>query len=338
MRALSMLISLCMAAAIVMLPAMARAQTMVVKMATLVPDGSVWHKILLGMGDEWSKETQGRVTLRLYPGGVAGDEPDMLRKMRIGQIHASAVTLKGLSDLDDAFEVFAIPNFFESYDELFAVIDAMEPVLKKRLEAKGFVLLNWGHAGWVYFFTKQPVRSLADLRKCKIWVWAGDEKMTTVWKQNGFTPVPLAATDILTGLQTGMIDALPTVPLGALQLQWYRSTPYMLDTGLAPLIGGTLITKTAWGKISDADRVKLLAACKRTETKLKTVIPEQDHTAVIEMQRRGLTVTHLKPEGVPEWNAETEVFSSKMRGTLVPPDILDLATRERNAYRQKHKH
>ena len=169
-------------------------------------------------------------------------------------------------------------------------------------------------------------------------MWAGDEKMTSVWKQNGFTPVPLAATDILTGLQTGMIDALPTVPLGALQLQWYRSVPYMLDTGLAPLIGGTLITKTAWNRIAEPDRVKILAACKRAETRLKTVIPEQDKTAVAEMSRRGLTVTKLKPEGIPEWNRETEIFASKMRGALVPPDILDLATRERNAFRAQHPH
>ena len=257
--------------------------TTVVKLTTLVPDGSVWHKIMLDMGDQWGRETQGRVTLRIYPGGVAGDEPDMVRKMRIGQIQASALTVKGLADIDDSFSVFTVPAMFESYDELFYVLEKMEPTLKKRLEAKGFVLLNWGHAGWVYFFTKQPVRSLADLKKLKLWVWAGDDKMNQLWKENGFQPVALAATDILTGLQTGMIDALPAVPLGALQLQWFRSTPYMVDAGLAPLVGGLVITQKTWNKISEADRLKLLEACQKTEDRLKQVIPSQDKNAVVEM-------------------------------------------------------
>jgi TRAP-type C4-dicarboxylate transport system substrate-binding protein len=325
------------AAVLLSLPHLAFAQNAVVKMATLVPDGSVWHKTLLTMGDEWAKETQGRVTLRLYPGGVAGDEPDMLRKMRIGQIHASALTVKGLTDITDAFGVFGIPNLFASYDELYAVIDAMEPVLRKKLEEKNFVLLSWGHAGWIHFFTKQPVRSVGDLKKLKIWVWAGDEKAIATWKENGYTPVPLAATDILTGLQTGMIDALPTVPLGALQLQWFRSTDHMLDVGLAPLVGGLVMTRQAWSKISEADRAKVLAACKRAETKLQSVIPEQDKSAIAEMQKRGLTVTSLKPESVAEWNAETEKFSKRMRGIMVPPEILDLAMRERTTYRQRKR-
>src|SRR5439155_19377662 len=141
-------------------PAAARAQTAVVKLATLVPEGSVWDKALREMGAEWTTATQGRVKLQVYPGGVAGDEPDVVRKMRLGQLQSGAITTAGLASIDPAFNLFNIPMFFSSYPEMFAVLEKMEPILKRRLEERGFVLLMWGHGGWVYFFTKPPVASV----------------------------------------------------------------------------------------------------------------------------------------------------------------------------------
>jgi TRAP-type C4-dicarboxylate transport system substrate-binding protein len=327
------LLSLLIAAAAT---APAHSQPSVVKLASLVPDGSVWHKVLQGMGAEWSAASQGRVSLRIYPGGVAGDEPDMVRKMRIGQIQASALTVMGLGSIDDSFLVFGIPTFFDSYDELLYVLKKMEPVLKQRLEAKGFVMLNWGHAGWVHLFSRQPVQTAAEVKRLKMFVWAGDDRMVQMWKESGFQPVALAATDILTGLQTGMIDAYPTTPLAALSLQWYHSTPYMVDSGLAPLVGALVITKTAWNKLSDADRAAIQAACKKAEGRLEREIPAQDSVAIVEMVKRGLTVTHVKREAMSDWLATADDFARKMRGSMVPSDILDLATRERDNYRRQH--
>lgn len=316
-------------------PAMAQAPPVTIKLATLVPDGSVWDKALHGMGAEWSANTQGRVQLRIYPGGVAGDEPDIVRKMRIGQLQAAAVTTAGLSEIDPAFKIFGVPMFFESYDELHAVLEKLEPMLKQRLEAKGFVLLGWGHGGWVYFFTKQPVETVEQLKKNKLFVWAGDEVMVQQWKSNGFHPVALAATDILTGLQTGMIDAYPTTPLLALTLQWYQSTPHMVGEGLAPLVGGLVVTKQAWSKIAEADRAKVLAACKAMERKLQLDVPRQDTTAIVEMKRRGLDVTKVSPAAHAEWRAAADVFATSLRATMAAPEVLDQAERERNAYRQR---
>ena len=311
----------------------AHAQTNVIKLATLVPDGSVWHKVLRDMGDEWARGTTSRVGLKIYPGGVAGDEPDMVRKMRIGQIQGAALTITGLADIDDAFNVFATPIMFDSYAELFYVLDKMEPVLKQRLEAKGFVLTNWGHGGWVYFFSKQPIATLADLKKAKMFAWAGDDRMVQSWKTSGFHPVALAATDILPGLNTGMIDLLPTTPLAANSLQWFRQVPYMADAGLGPLVGGLVITKSAWNKISPADRAIVEKACQKAETRLMRDVPAQDSTSVREMQSRGLTVINIKPAELQAWRKVADEFAGKMRGNIVPPDIADLAMRERNAYR-----
>jgi len=317
------------------LPAGAQAPPTVVKLATLVPDGSVWDKVLKGMGAEWSNATQGRVSLRIYPGGVAGDEPDVVRKMRIGQIHAAALTIAGLSEIDDSFRVFAIPMFFDSYPELFQVTDRMGPEFRQRLEAKGFVLLNWGHGGWVHFFTRTPVNSVDELRKLKIFVWAGDDRSVQMWKANGFNPVALAATDILPALQTGMIDALPSPPLAANLLQWFRQAPNMADIGLGPLAGGLVITKSAWSKISAADQQAILAACKKAEQRLEREIPGQDSSAVAEMKKRGLNVVHITPQNAGPWRATAQSFAAQMRDKVVPKDILDMAEKERDAYRKQ---
>lgn len=316
-------------------PTPAQAQAQVIKLATLVPEGSVWDKGLRDMGALWTSSTNGRVTLRVYPGGIAGDEPDLVRKMRIGQLQAAAITTAGLASIDPSFQLFNIPMFFDSYPELDAVLTKLTPVLKQRLEAKGFILLSWGHGGWVYFFSKTPVRNVEELKKTKMFAWAGDQPMIDRWKANGFQPVPLAATDILTGLQTGMIDSYPTTPLLGLTLQWYKQTPYMVGLGLAPLVGGLVVSKAAWNKLSEPDRVKIAAGCMRLEQRLNADVPKQDTTAIAEMQKRGLKVVAVPAADVAKFRASAQAFATTMRGSAVPADILDLATRERDAYRQR---
>lgn len=327
---------LCGLLAFLLLAPAASART-VLKMATLVPDGSVWDKILKDMGAEWEEATDGEVTLRLYSGGAAGDEPDVVRKMRYGQLHGAVLSVAGLTLLDKGFEIFEIPMFFESYEELFHVLEALRPELEKRLDASGYVLLNYGQGGWVHFFSKQPINTTDDLRQQKLFVWAGNDPMVQLWKQNGFQPVPLAATDILTGLQTGMIDAFPTTPLAALAFQWFRQTPHMQGLGLAPLVGATVMTKKAWGRLSPEVQKKILATTGETEKRLNAEIPDQDQRAVEQMSQRGLTVTKVSPEVEAAWRKEAEVFIKFKREQLEAKDLLDRALAARDAFRAQQK-
>ncbi len=301
----------------------ASAQTL--KLATLAPQGSVWDAAMRSMGDRWAKETGGRVQLRVYAGGVAGDESDVLRKTRVGQFQGAAITVAGLAAIDPAFNVFQIPMLFSSFDELHFVLAKMRPVLEQRLAAKGFVLLHWGHGGWIHLFSRAPIRTLDDLKRQKLFVWAGDDAIVQQWRRGGYDPVPLAATDVLLGLQTKMIDVVPTTPIAALSLQWYRQAPNMLGLGLAPLTGGVIVTASSWEKIAEADRVKLQAVAASVERDLERDVPTQDREAIEQMRQRGLNLIEISAEESKPWRAEAERFARTARETSVPPDILQAA-------------
>ncbi len=306
----------------------------VVKMATVVPQGSVWDKNLKQMGEEWKEATGGRVMVTVFSGGSQGDEATVLRKMRLDALQAAAFTAVGLGSIDSAFNVFDIPFFFDSYDELNYVTDKLTPVIRKRIEPKGFVLLNWGHGGWTQVFTKKPVQTVGDLKNVKLWTSAGNDRMVQWFKANGFQPRAMAMTDILTGLTTGMLEGLPTTPLAAMLFQWDRQTPYMLELGLAPIVGAGVITTKAWKAIPDADRPKLLAAAGGVETRLRVEVPKLDEDAVTAMTKRGLTVT--KATG-PEWRTQLDGLAKTMRGESVPPEIFDLAMKARDEFRKQQK-
>jgi len=309
-----------------------------IKMATLVPQGSVWDRILRDMGNEWREATNGEVQLTIYAGGVAGDEPDVVRKMRIGQLHAAAISTAGLVAIDPGFQVFQIPMFFASYDELFYVLDELRPDFEARLEAKGYVLLNWGNGGWVHLFSKKPIRELDDLRSQKLFSWAGDDSMIKMWRENGFQPVPLAATDIHTGLQTGKVEAVPTTPLAALSLQWFRETPYMQNLGLAPLVGATVMSERMWTRLSPEVQSALRKAARETEARLIDEIPKQDDQAVEQMSGRGLNVIDVTDAQEAAWRTAAEDFASVQRKQMAKDAgvLLDKIQKVRDAYRSQH--
>lgn len=309
-----------------------RAQTQAIKLATVVPDGSIWDKSLKKMGADWSQATAGRVGLTVFAGGSQGDEPTVLRKMRLNALQGASLTVVGLGSIDWSFNVFNIPFFFQSFDELNAVVEKLTPTLRQRAEAKGFILVHWGHGGWLQVFSKKPVQTVADLKAVRLYTSAGDDRMTQWYKANGFQPRAMAMTDILTGLTTGMLDALPTPPLAALSFQWYKQTPHMLDVGLAPIVGATVLTKRAWDGVSAADRAKVMDIAAGVEKQLQVDVPKQDALAVTLMGSQGLKVS--KATG-PEWQQLADALAKNMRGEMVPHDIFDLAVKERDAFRQR---
>ncbi len=241
-------------AALVLLSAtsVASAQT-TIRLASPAPLGSVWHKALKQFESEVKAATAGRVTLRVI-GAAQDDEATLISNMKIGRQHAASITALGLATVDPAFNIFAIPMFFSSYDEYRAVRAKLEPVLKQKLEAQGLVFLNWGDTGWVYLFSKSPVPNVEALKQQRLYTSAGQDEFVQLYKQNGFNPRPLPFTEIQSGLMTGLLDAVPSTPLATLAFQWYRNVPEMLDLGVGPLAGATVVDAKVWNRIDAGDR------------------------------------------------------------------------------------
>src|SRR6476659_8771416 len=272
---------------LIVAPALILAAPGEIKLATLVPANTSWHKALLDMGNTWNKETQGRVTLTIYPGGTQGDEATTIKTMRAGidTLQASFLTAAGLAELDEAFNVFAMPFFFESDQEEIAVETKLTPLLEQKLQAKGFHLLAWGTAGWVQVFSKKPLRSLTDVKNAKLFTSKGSDKWVQWYVSNGFHPVALLPADIPAQLKlsTGLIDTAPNPQYLALNLQIFRDAKYMLDLHIAPLVGAMIMSNTAWNKISAEDKPKVTAAAEALEKRVRSDAPAQDAESVKQM-------------------------------------------------------
>lgn len=320
------------ALALVALAPVSAAQTL--KLATLVPEGSIWDKSERELSAAIQGATENRVKFQIYPGGVAGDEPDLTRKLRIGQLQAVLYSAPGLGDIDPAFFLFQVPLLFESDAEVLHVLDGMRPVLEKRLEERGFVLLHWTNVGWLRFFASKPVANYDDFKQRKQFVWGSEGRMANWYQELGLRPVTLSATDVLTGLQTGLIESLPVTPLAALALQWFRSAPHMLDHRFAPLLGALVVSKAAWAKISAPDREVILRLARETETKLFDEIPKREEEALAEMQKRGLVIAKEPASDAEKWLALGSAFQSRFRTNSVPPEIFDQAVKLLQEHRQ----
>ena len=324
------------------LAAGARAQQIEIKMATLAPKDSPWCDVLVRMGERWKTISNGNVKLTLYAGGVMGDEPDTVNKLRVKLIQAVALTGAGMGEIEKGVAALQIPLMFNSYDELDYVRDRLAPQLEKRIEANGFVVLNWGDAGWVYFFSDKPMTRLDDMRKLKMFTWAGSNDELELWKANGFHPVPLAATDIQMGLKTGLIDVIPTTPLYALWNQCFTLAKYMNDIKWAPLVGATLVSKAVWDKIPEAQRGPMLQAARESGQQLRSGIRDMGDKAISVMtgglpgkKMDKLTVVHADDAAVADWRKQTEAVYPKMRGKLIPEDLFDEVRRLHEEYRAK---
>ena len=305
-----------------------------IKLGTIAPRDSSYHKILLHMGESWRASG---VELKIYPGGVLGGEAEMVRRMKTGALDAALLTVSGLSDIDDSVRGLQnMPLMFRSLDEVDYIGEQLRPRLEKKLRAHGFVVLFWGDAGWVRFFSKNPVLTPDDLRRTKLFTWAGDPDAVEIYKSAGVHPLPLETNDIVTSLQTGMINAVPMPPYIALATQVYPLAPHMLEINWAPLVGALVVTERAWDRFTPAQQTALARAAAEHGKQIKQRNRLESDQAVEAMKKRGLVVHPLTPELEAAWRRETEAIYPRLRGKLVPADLFDEVRRllqERRARR-----
>ena len=234
----------------------------IIKFATLAPEGSSWMKSMHKLSDKIKKATDGNVAFRFYPGGVSGDEKDVIRKMRIGQLHGAGFTGVGLGQILPEVRVLDLPFLFDSDEEIQHVYSKMDAYFKGLYEEKGYVMLGWVPVGWVHFFSQQPIHSVDDLRQSKPWMWEGDPLVEQVYKGLGVQPIPLSITDVLLSLQTGMVNTVYASTQGALALQWFTKVKHVTRLRMGYATGGVLISKKQFDKLPQPyqDAVKKIGA------------------------------------------------------------------------------
>jgi TRAP-type transport system periplasmic protein len=275
----------------------------VIKFATLAPEGSSWMKSMRGLAEKVKKATDGNVTFRFYPGGVSGDEKDVIRKMRIGQLHGAGFTGVGLGEILSEVRVLDLPFLFETDEEIQHVYKKMNDYFSGRYEEKGYVLLGWVPVGWVHFFSQQPIRSVADLRQSKPWMWEGDPLVEQVYKEMGVQPIPLSITDVLLSLQTGMVDTVYSSTQGALALQWFTKVKHVTRLRMGYATGGVLISKKKFDKLPEpyqtvlkkigADGLRELVQIVQSDNlKAEKVLADNDVTWVALPDEKEMTAFH----------------------------------------------
>jgi len=320
----------------------AAAQAQKIDMATLAPADSTWFKVMENMGAEWKKISGGAVNLVIHPGGVLGDEPECVRRLDHHSIQAAGLSGAGLGDIDPGVGCLQIPMMIDSYEELDYVRDRIAPKLEQRLLQKGYVVLYWSEVGWVQFFSTTPVRRLEDLRKLRLFTWAGDATAEELWRANGFRIVPLPATDIIMQLKMHNLDAVPETALYAETTQLYSLTPYMSTVKWAPLVGATILAKQVWELMPAPQREAMLAAARRSGEAVKQDIRAQGARAIAAMTagqpgRKALKLTVVEPDAaaLAEWRRQTEAIYPKMKDKMIPADLFDEVQRLRDEYRSR---
>ncbi len=319
--------------ALVSLLGMAGASAQTIKLGTLAPKGSPWFDILQDMTAEWSTASGGAIKARIYPGGSIGDETDMIRKMRIGQLQGAVLTSEGLGRIVPEIRVLQLPMWYRSDEELDHVRAGLTGEIEALFEARGFKVLNWGDIGWVRLFTTSPAPAPRDLQSLKLFCWAGDPRICDAWTRQGFSPVPLAFTDIFSGLQSGMIDAVFTAPVPALSYQWFGLANQMTDVRMIKMIGATIMTMKAWNQIPAEIRTQVLTSAAEAGRHSEERIRGFEDESIEVMREYGLTVHPLTPELRETWERRSRDAYPVLLDGVVPPDLVDRAERLRDEFR-----
>jgi len=305
-----------------------------IHIGTVAPKDTPWYEVLLQMRQDWDRISKGEVDLKIHAGAALGDEVELVRKLRYGQLQAVAMSGVGLAHVEPGASCFQIPMMFGSYEELDYVRERIAPDLEKRLLDKGYVVLNWGDAGWIHFFTKVPARTPDDIRGMKLFISADDAQALELYQAAGLQPVPLSLADMRSALTTGMIDAFDVPPLLAAVNQWFPLANHMLDLRWAPLVGATVVRKDIWKTIPESLRPALLESARRSGEKLRSRIRRMGDESIDAMKERGLEVIHIEGKALELWRKEAVAIYPKLRGGVVPAELFDRVRELRDEYRK----
>jgi TRAP-type C4-dicarboxylate transport system substrate-binding protein len=278
-----------------------QASALTLKIATLAPAGSPWVDGLRRLAAEWERISGGQIEVKIYAGGIAGEEADLIRKLRLGQLQGAALTQLGLGLLEPSFLALSVPFLVQTEGELEELMGRMRFYFDRLLTAKGFRLMNLSKAGWVRFFGREPVVYPADLKRQKLGVPDGDADFVETWRRVGFSAFSLPLGDLLTGLQSGLVDAFYAPPLVAATFQWFRPARYMSDLRIAPVVGGVVLSEQFVRALPPELAGELLDHFRTLEQELNTQMVGLEEQAIVAMRQQGLKIDSVPQAAAAQW-------------------------------------
>ena len=317
------------------LAASARAAPVRIKLGTLAPQGSTWHQLLMEMAQKWSQASNGQVELKIYAGGTQGNEGEMIRKISIGQLQAASITAVGLREITPEPQAEDVPFLIDSYEEYDYVHERLRPRLDEAIAKHGYIAIQWGEVGFVYFFSTEPYRTPAEFAKGKIFTWNGDPAAEEAWKKAGFRPVVLSSTDLVPAISSHMVNIVSQPPLYAYTTHIFEKADNMLDLHWGLLTGATVVKREVWERIPADVRQKLLEIGREYGERTRTDIRKQNEDAIVQMKKKGLNI--VQPANIEEWHRLADRASEVVRGRVVPVAIYDEVIRLRDEYRAQHR-
>lgn len=283
------------------------------KIASIAPDGTSWMKAMRAGADEIKKRTDGRVKFRFYPGGIMGNDKSVLRKMRVGQLHGGALSGGGIAMLYPESQAYTIPFIFNNYEEVDYAREQMDPVFIEGLKKKGYISFGISEGGFAYLMSNTPVSGVDDLKGLKVWVPEGDDISRTAFEASGISPISLPLTDVLTGLQTGLIDTIASSPMGAIALQWHTRVKHLTHSPLMYLYGGMVITAKQFNKLNKADQKVVSEVMTEVFKKLNSQNRLDNQASLLALKQQGIAFVTPSEQETLRWR---DSLSSAMQQLL----------------------
>ncbi|MFP4114478.1 MAG: TRAP transporter substrate-binding protein DctP [Spirochaetota bacterium] len=277
-----------------------------IKLASVAPESSPWGGALNQLAVDWRRISDGRLRLQIYHNAIAGDETDILRKMRIGQLQAAVLTSSGLKQVVPEVFSISVPFMIGSEEQLDYVLEHIRPELDAEFERDRLHVLAWSRAGWVHFFSKEPVAYPEDLKTQRLATDPNDQELQQTFRVLDYRPIPVPQPELLTSLNSGLVDAFYTSPLVAAGYQWFGLAPHMLDLKVAPFLGAIVITDSAWRRIPDEYKEELMDAAQDVADRINDEVRELEAEALSTMRRYGLQVQEATPEIEAAWRRDMD--------------------------------
>lgn len=301
------------------------------KYATLAPENTVWARTIKKCVDEIAAKTNGEVKVRVFYGGIAGDEPSVMRKLRTGTIDIASFTGQTLGSVVPESRLFELPFFFESFKQIDAVVAKVYPDLSQKFLAQGLVLAGWGENGFVYLMSKnKPITRVADMQGVKIWAPKGDPLVKAMLSEYGLVPVYLGFEAVLPQLKTGGIDAFYAPPYGAIGLQWFREAKYITNSRLANAVGATLLAKSAYDKLTDAQKTIVHTTLEKYAHELTVELRRENEKAMQVLLGKGVQKVEPNAEELAQLKATALRVQDKLVGELYSKELLQKARKARD--------